>query len=95
METPTPDLQVASEFSNGIHAEKAHTMLAYNCSPSFNWDAQNMTNEDIENFIPNLGSLGYSWNFITLAGFHMDALISEVFSRNYEQKGMLAFVQHI
>jgi isocitrate lyase len=54
-----------------------------------------MTENDIENFIPNLASMGYCWQFITLAGFHMDALISEVFTRNYEKHGMLAFVQYI
>ena len=54
-----------------------------------------MTENDIENFIPNLASMGYCWQFITLAGFHMDALISEVFTRNYQKHGMLAFVQYI
>ena len=95
METPTPDLQVAQEFSQGVHSVKPNVMLSYNLSPSFNWDAQKMTDEDLENFIPNLASMGYCWQFITLAGFHMDALISEVFSKNYEKTGMLGFVQYI
>lgn len=54
-----------------------------------------MTDDDIENFIPNLASMGYCWQFITLAGFHMDALISEVFTRNFQKSGMRAFVQYI
>ena len=70
-------------------------MLSYNLSPSFNWDAQKMTEEDLENFIPNLASMGYCWQFITLAGFHMDALISEVFSSNFAKTGMLGFVEYI
>lgn len=70
-------------------------MLSYNLSPSFNWDAQKMTDEDLENFIPNLASMGYCWQFITLAGFHMDALISEVFTKNFKSSGMLGFVQYI
>jgi len=92
METPTPDLSVAKEFADGIHAAKPHVFLSYNLSPSFNWDAQKMSEDDIENFIPNLASMGYCWQFITLAGFHMDALISEVFTKNYDKTGMLAFV---
>lgn len=95
METPTPDLQVAKEFADGVHALKPHVLLAYNLSPSFNWDAQKMTEDDLENFIPNLATMGYCWQFITLAGFHMDALISEVFTKNYQKHGMLAFVQYI
>lgn len=95
METPTPDLQAAQEFHVGVHSKKPNVMLSYNLSPSFNWDAQKMTEEDLENFIPNLASMGYCWQFITLAGFHMDALISEVFTKNFEKTGMLGFVQYI
>ena len=95
METPTPDLAVAKEFADAIHEQKPHVMLSYNLSPSFNWDAQKMTDEDLENFIPNLASMGYCWQFITLAGFHMDALISEVFTKNFKSSGMLGFVQYI
>ena len=95
METPTPDLSVAKAFADGIHALKPHVLLSYNLSPSFNWDAQKMSEDDLEAFIPNLAAMGYCWQFITLAGFHMDALISEVFTKNYAKTGMLAFVQHI
>jgi isocitrate lyase len=95
METPTPDLSVAKAFADGIHSKKPHVLLSYNLSPSFNWDAQKMSEDEIEAFIPNLASMGYCWQFITLAGFHMDSLISEVFSRNFAKTGMLAFVEHI
>ncbi len=61
METDSPNLNVANEFSSRVHAVKPHVMLAYNLSPSFNWDAHNMTEEDMENFIPNLASMGYVW----------------------------------
>ena len=54
-----------------------------------------MTDEDLENFIPNMASMGYCWQFITLAGFHMNALMSEVFSKNFQKTGMLGFVQYI
>lgn len=52
---------MANEFASGVHQMKPHVMLGYNCSPSFNWDAQKMTEEDLENFIPNLGGMGYCW----------------------------------
>lgn len=54
-----------------------------------------MKEEDIENFIGDLAQMGYCWQFITLAGFHMDALISEVFTKNFSKSGMLAYVHYI
>ena len=95
METATPDLKEAKDFADGVHQIKPHVMLGYNLSPSFNWDAQKMSDEEIENFIPNLATMGYVWQFITLAGFHMDALISEVFTKNFAMSGMLGFVEYI
>ena len=95
METPTPDINVAKEFAQGIHAARPNVMLGYNLSPSFNWDKMNMTEEELEQFIPSMAQLGYVWQFITLAGFHMDALVSEVFARNYEKDGILAYVQYV
>lgn len=61
METPTPDLSVAQEFAKAIHRVKPHVMLSYNLSPSFNWDAQKMTEEELEIFIPHMASMGYCW----------------------------------
>jgi isocitrate lyase len=95
METPKPDLSVAKAFSDGIHEMFPHQMLAYNLSPSFNWDAMNMNDNDIAAFVPNLAEMGFAWQFITLAGFHMNALISELFTRSYSKEGMLAYVNYI
>ncbi len=95
METPNPDLSMAKAFADGVHAARPNQMLAYNLSPSFNWDAKGMSDEEIEQFIPNLAQMGYVWQFITLAGFHMDALISEVFTRQFAKDNMLAYVQNI
>lgn len=61
METSSPDLQEANAFASGVHDVKPHVMLGYNLSPSFNWDAQKMSDEELENFIPNLASMGYCW----------------------------------
>lgn len=52
---------MAQIYSQGVHAIKPHAILSYNLSPSFNWDAQKMTDEDLESFIPNLASMGYAW----------------------------------
>ena len=81
METPTPDLSVASEFSEGVFAENPHLMLSYNLSPSFNWEAAGLSDQQIKDFIPNLAKLGYCWQFITLAGFHLDALMTEILTK--------------
>nr|CAD1819262.1 unnamed protein product [Ananas comosus var. bracteatus] len=70
-------------------------MLAYNLSPSFNWDAAGMTDEEMRDFIPKIAKLGYCWQFITLAGFHADALAADTFARDYAGRGMLAYVERI
>lgn len=92
METPTPDLSVAKEFADGIFAENPHLMLAYNLSPSFNWDAANLSDTQISQFIPDLAKMGYCWQFITLAGFHLNALMTEILSREFGKKNMLAYL---
>lgn len=81
METPTPDISVAKEFSEGVFAENPHLMLSYNLSPSFNWEAAGLSDQQIKEFIPNLAKLGYCWQFITLAGFHLDALMTEILTK--------------
>ena len=68
-ETSTPDLAEAREFAEAIHAKFPGKMLAYNCSPSFNWK-QNLDDDQIAKFQEELGELGYKFQFITLAGFH-------------------------
>lgn len=95
METPKPNLEVAKGFADGIHAEKPHQMLAYNLSPSFNWDASGMTEQEIAEFIPSLAKMGYSWQFITLAGFHLNSLMCEIFSREISTKNMMKYVELI
>merc|ERR1712032_1017537 len=73
-ETGTPTIKQSKEFAEDVLAARPNLMLAYNNSPSFNWDAAGMTDDQMETFIWDLGKMGYCWQFITLAGFHMDAL---------------------
>ena len=92
METGTPDLDVAREFAAGIKAVYPDQMLAYNCSPSFNWRAH-LDEGTIEKFQRELGDMGYQFQFITLAGFH--ALNYSMFdlARRYAAEGMPAYVR--
>jgi len=89
-ETSTPDLKEAREFAHGVHAKWPGKMLAYNCSPSFNW-RKNLDDTTIANFQQELGRLGYKFQFITLAGFH--ALNHSMFelARGYKESGMTAY----
>jgi len=95
METKSPIYAQAKEFAEGVLAVHPEIMLAYNLSPSFNWDAAGMNDQQIRSFIWDLGKLGFAWQFITLAGFHSDALGIDVFARNYAKEGMLAYVAGI
>ncbi|XP_047306205.1 isocitrate lyase [Impatiens glandulifera] len=95
METASPDLVECTKFSHGMKSRQAETMLAYNLSPSFNWDASGMNDEQMMDFIPKIAKLGYCWQFITLAGFHADALITDTFAKDYARRGMLAYVEKI
>merc|ERR1712151_532337 len=72
METGKPILSQAVQFAKAVRAVVPHQMLAYNLSPSFNWDASGMTDAEMESFIWDLAKLGFCWQFITLAGFHCD-----------------------
>jgi isocitrate lyase len=89
-ETSKPNLEEAREFAEGIHAVYPGKMLAYNCSPSFNW-RKHLSNEDIARFQRELGAMGYKFQFITLAGFH--ALNHTMFelAREYKTLGMTAY----
>ncbi len=91
-ETSKPDLEQAKRFADGIHAEFPDQLLAYNCSPSFNWKA-NLDDDTMRNFREELGKMGYKFQFITLAGWHV--LNSSMFnlSRAYEADGMYAYSQ--
>ena len=92
METSTPDLDEAREFAEAIKDEYPDQMLAYNCSPSFNWH-KHLDDGTIEKFQRELGEMGYKFQFITLAGFH--ALNYSMFdlARGYAAEGMPAYVR--
>ncbi|WP_235488651.1 isocitrate lyase, partial [Frankia sp. AvcI1] len=91
METSTPDLEIARQFAEAIKAQYPDQMLAYNCSPSFNWRAH-LDDATIAKFQRELGHMGYKFQFITLAGFH--ALNHSMFSlaHGYAREGMTAYV---
>jgi isocitrate lyase len=95
METGKPLLAQAEIFAKGIKALHPTQMLAYNLSPSFNWDAAGMTDEAMKSFIWDLGRLGFCWQFITLAGFHTNALGLTNFARGYSKEGMLSYVRDV
>ncbi|TVU38791.1 hypothetical protein EJB05_12179 [Eragrostis curvula] len=95
METSSPDVDECTAFAAGVKAAFPEAMLAYNLSPSFNWDASGMTDADMAEFIPRVARLGYVWQFITLAGFHADALVTDTFARDFARRGMLAYVERI
>ena len=91
-ETAHPDLDEARAFADAIHAEFPGKMLAYNCSPSFNW-SHHLDEGTIARFQKELGTMGYRYQFITLAGFHaMNASMFEL-ARGYEENGMTAYVE--
>lgn len=92
METSTPDLDVARQFAEAVKADFPDQMLAYNCSPSFNWKA-NLDDATIAKFQRELASMGYTFQFITLAGFH--SLNYSMFSlaKGYADRQMSAFVE--
>lgn len=92
METSQPDLTIAKEFAEAIHAVYPGKLLAYNCSPSFNW-SKHLSVKNMETFREDLAEFGYKFQFITLAGFH--ALNTSMFelSRAYKQSGMAGFSQ--
>jgi isocitrate lyase len=95
METGKPILSQAQQFAREVRAAVPHQMLAYNLSPSFNWDSAGMTDAQMESFIWDLAKLGFCWQFITLAGFHCDALSIDLFARDYAKRGAAAYVQLI
>lgn len=95
MESGTPHLGQAKVFADGVKAVHPTQMLAYNLSPSFNWDAAGMSDEQLRTFIADLGKLGFCWQFITLAGFHSNALGITKFARAYEKEGMLGYVRDV
>jgi isocitrate lyase len=93
METKTADLHDAKIFADAIHAEFPDRMLAYNLSPSFNWDSTGMTDDQMRRFPEELGKLGFVFNFITYGGHQIDGLAGEEFAAALRQDGMLALAR--
>lgn len=91
-ETSTPDLDEARRFADAVHAEFPGKMLAYNCSPSFNW-ARKLDAHTIAKFQRELGAMGYRFQFITLAGWHLINLHTFELARGYAAEGMPAYVE--
>jgi isocitrate lyase len=91
-ETSTPDLDEAAAFAEAVHAEYPGKLLAYNCSPSFNW-RKHLDDKTISSFQQELAEMGYRFQFVTLAGFH--AVCSSMFdlARGYAEEGMSAYVR--
>ena len=89
-ETSTPDIAQAKKFADAIHAQFPDQMLAYNCSPSFNW-RKFLSEEECETFQRELGELGYKFQFITLAGFHSVNLATFELAEAYKQRGMAGY----
>jgi len=89
-ETSTPDLKQAKQFAEGIHAKFPGKLLAYNCSPSFNWK-KNLDDTTIAKFQRELGAMGYKFQFVTLAGFHALNFGMYNLARQYKDRGMAAY----
>ncbi|WP_017604330.1 isocitrate lyase [Nocardiopsis alkaliphila] len=92
METATPDLEVARDFAERIKAKYPDQMLAYNCSPSFNWK-RHLDDATIAKFQRELGHMGYKFQFITLAGFHSLNYSMFNLAKGYAQNGMTSYVE--
>jgi len=91
-ETGKPDLAEAREFAEGVHAKFPNKMLAYNCSPSFNWE-KNLDANTIAKFQRELAAMGYTFQFITLAGWHLLNLNTFELAQAYASEGMPAYVR--
>ena len=89
-ETSTPNLDEARRFAEAIRREFPEQMLAYNCSPSFNW-AKHMDKADMERFQREIGAMGYRYQFITLAGFHSLNHATFTLAKAYRERGMAAY----
>ncbi len=89
-ETSEPNVEEARRFAEAIHAQYPGKLLAYNCSPSFNWKKK-LNDETIANFQPQLAKMGYKFQFVTLAGFHALNLSMFELARGYRDSGMTAY----
>ena len=93
METKTANLPYARHFAEAIHAVYPGKMLAYNLSPSFNWDTTGMSEDEMRAFPAELGKLGFVFNFITYGGHQVDGMASEEFATGLREEGMLALAK--
>jgi isocitrate lyase len=93
-ETGTPDLDFAKKFADAVHKVHPGKMLAYNCSPSFNWK-KNLDDATIAKFQRELGAMGYKYQFITLAGIHSMWYNMYDLSQDYVKRGMTAYVEKV
>jgi isocitrate lyase len=94
-ETAQPDLEDDKAWADAIHATFPRKMLAYNLSPSWNWDAWGFTDDQLRNFANELGKMGYVYNFITYAGHQTEALMNGRLARALKEEGVLGFVRLI
>jgi isocitrate lyase len=93
METKTAELADAKEFADAIHAVFPDQMLAYNLSPSFNWDTTGMSDDEMRQFPIELGKMGFVFNFMTYGGHQIDGLAAEEFTTALREDGMLALAR--
>jgi isocitrate lyase len=91
-ETSTPDVAQAKKFADAIHAEYPDQLLAYNCSPSFNW-RKFLSEDECETFQREIAELGFKFQFITLAGFHSVNLATFELAEAYKQRGMAGYAE--
>jgi len=91
-ETSTPNIEEAAQFAEAIHAEYPNKILAYNCSPSFNWKLH-LSDQEVSAFQWRLGELGYKFQFVTLAGFHVANSSMFDLAKGYAEEGMSAYVR--
>jgi len=91
-ESSSPDLHEAEEFANRIHKKFPNKMMAYNCSPSFNWKGK-LNDQTIAIFQKELGRMGYKFQFITLAGWHLINYYTFDLARSYNKEGMTAYTR--
>ncbi|KAI0042161.1 isocitrate lyase and phosphorylmutase [Auriscalpium vulgare] len=95
METKKPILAQAKEFAEGVHSVFPQQWLAYNLSPSFNWEAAGLGEQEMKDYVWQLGKLGFVWQFITLGGLHSNGYISDLFAQAFAKEGMKAYVELI
>ena len=93
METKTADIEDARQFAEAIHEVYPNQMLAYNLSPSFNWDTTGMTDEEMKKFPEEIGKLGFVFDFITYGGHQIDGMAAEEFATALMEDGMLALAR--